>query len=113
MARAMPKPLVPLPSRLPGAYCVFHYNRESETYSLILDNGEMSQYELGPDTIELRRRLIQYHPEAMEKGLDTATNFGGSQVIFSDGRVIPVTPTLEPHKREFDHGFTIGHDLRK
>jgi len=80
-------PETPLPSSLPGEFCVIEY-KESE-YRLLVDDSDVSSFRLGTDLQRIMaafRRYQQY--DLLLEGLDAAREFGAAQVIFENKRVI-------------------------
>jgi len=78
----------PLPERLPGEFFVLTYDRDSQVYTLFVDDAQESSYKLGNlETARLRFKVWGLR-DFGDRCLDQAREFKEVQGIWSQGRVI-------------------------
>jgi len=88
------------PDELPGHFFLIEYDRETECFTLIVDDmidaSGASSYNLGSDMPELMLyfRLIGLE-EIGNRTIDIAKEFGAAQAILRDGRVVPLIEGAE------------------
>lgn len=88
-----PDNYVPVPHKLPGEYSVLTYDPDSEAYTLYVDDGEHSSFDLGSDPLRIGVHLRRWFGEIDgERWFDGAREFRAAQIIHSDRRVLFLTP---------------------
>lgn len=91
-------PKAPLPSVLPGEFFVLVWNRDAETFRIELDDAHHSSYDLGgdPQKVNDLLHLRGFEKAFREQAVDIAREFGMSQCIPSQRRVLPIIPRRVP-----------------
>lgn len=81
----------PLPEKLPGAFVVIEYQKETERYLIHLDDATRSSYDLGGDIQRIMRTFDRWgYSQLLCDSLDFAREFGAAQAVFQSGRTIPL-----------------------
>lgn len=88
MAKAFP------PRTIPGEFFVLAYDRYDQTYTLFVDDGSHSSYNLGNDIESVMRyfKVINV-AELGNRAIDLAKEFGASQCVPSEDRVFRINTT--------------------
>ena len=84
-----------IPESPPGRFCLLKYLKDREMWRIVVDDESKSSYIL--ESIESAMGLFRAwrHERSGNEALDIAREFGAAQLIFSDERVIPVSPYLD------------------
>lgn len=102
----------PVPSLLPGSFFVLEYDRESDAFTLRVDDEDYSTYDLGSDIAELQilfrmcKSEVTYaklQPQQIDRMIDIAREFRMAQYIPQRGelvedRVLSILPRSAHHK---------------
>ena len=95
--RARRRPQAPLPTVLPGKFFVLAYERDRDTYVLVVDDADASNYNMGSDVPTLMRHFRTWGlPDIGNRAIDAAREFGVVQVIPAEDRVIRVPVPVDP-----------------
>lgn len=88
----------PLPEIFPGKFFVLVWNRDREAFSLELDDGAHSSYDLGhePLGVVAQLKLRGFNKWFREQAVDVAREFGIAQCIPGENRVLPILPRSAP-----------------
>lgn len=99
MVDRLPDNHAPLPDSLPGEFSVLAYDPESEEYTLLVDDGHESTFDLGIDLMKIVPLAHKWFGELDgERWVDVAKEFRVAQIIHQPDpgeyrrRVIPITP---------------------
>ncbi len=83
------RPKVKLPYELPGRFFVIVYRPAGDAFTVHLDAPDNPSYDLGSDRSEIVRRFrLWKHEDLGCRAIDMAKEFGKSQAIIKDGRVL-------------------------
>jgi hypothetical protein len=101
------------PGRLPGEFFVIDYDRDTECFTLIVDDivdGSLpSSYNLGDDIpIAMRYFRLAGIPVIGNHAIDVAREFGAAQAILGDGRVIPLIADVSTDVDVFKEPAHVG-----
>lgn len=101
MARTRP---IPPPDIFPGRFLVLRYDRESETYTAVLDNDDRSSYNLGDSPSLIEARMVncwKFNPHLAFRAVSAAKTFTAVQVIPADGRIIALIERTHSKRTAF------------
>lgn len=80
-----------LPDELPGEFFLLQWDRDRETYLLLVDDEDVSSFNLGSDLPLLMAQFKRWgYEETGYRAIDVARSFGQAQAVLHDGRVIPI-----------------------
>jgi hypothetical protein len=104
-----------LPTELPGKFFVVEYNEYTETFTVVIDDGQMSSYRLG-EVLQAHARLKLWGVDTLLAGraLDYAREFKAPvQCIPSENRTISLRDRTQksPLKFEEDTNTTWLHNV--
>lgn len=84
-------PKVAPPNPLPGRFCLLAYDRATEEYTLVVDDGARSSYNLGSSVPAVMWYFKTVGKPLMgNRVIDTAREFGVAQGVLRDDRVFRV-----------------------
>ena len=83
------KPRAPLPKVLPGDFFVLAWDRDREVFTLVVDDADESDYNLGGDIQKVMRHFDSWKlKEIGYRAIDAAHEWGMVQVIPTEDRII-------------------------
>lgn len=92
-----PAPRVPLPTTLPGAFFVLGYDRDRDTFVLVVDDDDESSYNLGRDIPPIMQQFERWGlADIGPRAIDAAREFRLVQVIPREDRIIRLTGHEDP-----------------
>lgn len=112
----------PIPDPLPGRFFVLEYDRESQSYTLFVDDEERSSYDLGLEIADIQayfharlndKQKPKYPKRQIDDWIDYARGFGAAQYIPRDGEHVPDTVLQLPPRRANQHTAWSWEELEK
>lgn len=103
--------VAPPPRPIPGAFFVLTYDRDTQAYTMFVDDESHSSYNLGSDI----QKVMTYFkivgiPDLGNRAIDISHEFGAAQCIPGDERVFRVKS--QPQRGAEKDMFADGPDRR-